>query len=48
VFYFSNHSWVELDANAPPGNRGGMTCDYLNGNAFMTHGSLNNVIFYFQ
>jgi len=45
VFYFSNHSWVELDANAPPGNRGGMTCDYLNGNAFMTHGSLNNVIF---
>jgi len=45
VFYFSNSSWVKLESVAPPGRRGGMHCDYLNGNAYVTHGSLNNAIF---
>jgi len=40
IFHFSNNSWVKLETNAPPGKRGGMSCDYINGNAFMTHGSL--------
>jgi len=41
VFYFANSSWVQLETDAAPGKRGGMGCDYINGHAYLTHGSLN-------